>query len=207
MQPFVVPALLEHEAIAGLNSRPARARSSSIGQDVTNNSNNADANQERLNLLLEHLMIVHKTLQYHGVDPEIIVQIFKQLFYFMCASALNNLLLRNELCHWSKGMQIRFNLSHLEQWARDVNLVAATESLHPIIQAAQLLQARKSDEDVDAVCEMCNKLTANQIIKILNLYTPADEFETRVPVSFIRKVQAKLAERTEKNEGVSFDDI
>lgn len=42
-----------------------------------------------------------------------------QLFYYLCANALNNLLLRREYCHWTKGMQIRFNLSHLEQWARE----------------------------------------------------------------------------------------
>ncbi|XP_058794767.1 unconventional myosin-Va [Phymastichus coffea] len=207
MQPLVVPALLEHEAIAGLNSRASAARtrrdSAGAGDGGLQDGAADTKGQEKLNLLLEHLMIVHKTLQYHGVDPEIIVQIFKQLFYFMCASALNNLLLRNELCHWSKGMQIRFNLSHLEQWARDVQLVPATDSLQPIVQAAQLLQARKQDEDVDSVCDMCNKLTANQIVKILNLYTPADEFETRVPVSFIRKVQAKLQERGEKSEQVS----
>lgn len=36
-----------------------------------------------------------------------------------------------------------------------------------------------------------------QIIKILNLYTPADEFEERVPISFIHKIQNKLQERAE----------
>lgn len=43
---------------------------------------------------------------------------------------------------------------------------------------------------------MCSALTPLQICKILNLYTPVDEFEQRVPVAFIRKVQAKLQERT-----------
>lgn len=34
-----------------------------------------------------------------------------------------------------------------------------------------------------------------QIVKILNLYTPVDEFEERVPITFIRKIQQKLKER------------
>lgn len=59
-----------------------------------------------------------------------------------------------------------------------------------------MLQARKTEEDVASVCEMCNALTPLQICKILNLYTPVDEFEQRVPVAFIRKVQAKLEERS-----------
>jgi len=98
----------------------------------------------------------------------------------------------------------RYNMSHLEQWGRDRRLETASEALQPIIQASQLLQARKTDEDVNSVCEMCNKLTANQIVKILNLYTPVDDYESRVPVSFIKKVQDKLKERGENNEQVSF---
>lgn len=94
-------------------------------------------------------------------------------------------------------------MSHLEQWGRDRQLEDASEVLQPIIQASQLLQARKTDEDVASVCEMCNKLTANQIVKILNLYTPADDYESRVPVSFIKKVQDRLKERGENNEQVS----
>jgi myosin-5 len=53
---------------------------------------------------------------------------------------------------------------------------------------------------VVSVCDMCSSLTPLQICKILNLYTPVDEFEQRVPVSFIRKVQAKLQERTQGQE-------
>lgn len=32
-----------------------------------------------------------------------------------------------------------------------------------------------------------------QIIKILHLYTPLNEYEERVPVTFIRKIQEKLS--------------
>lgn len=101
------------------------------------------------------------------------------------------------------NFNFRYNLSHVEQWARDEKLQSASEALQPIVQAAQLLQARKQlDEDVNSVCDMCSKLSANQIVKILNLYTPADEYETRVPVAFIKKVQDKLQERQENNEQV-----
>lgn len=197
IQALTVPALLEHEAIS-VPTGPGRPRSSSMGGEP-------DSTQQKLDKLLGELTSVHKTLQYHGVDPEVVVQLFKQLFYFMCASALNNLLLRNELCRWTKGMQIRYNMSHLEQWGRDRRLETASEALQPIIQASQLLQARKTDEDVNSVCEMCNKLSANQIVKILNLYTPADDYESRVPVSFIKKVQDKLKERGENNEQLLMD--
>lgn len=125
------------------------------------------------------------------------------MFYYICACALNNLLLRKEMCHWSKGIQIRYNISHLEQWVRDQHIhgqdlsTSITDTLQPIIQAAQLLQARKSDDDVANICTMCSRLTSAQIIKILNLYTPADELEDRIPMTFIRKVQEELQKRSD----------
>ena len=30
-----------------------------------------------------------------------------QLFYYIGANMMNNLLLRKDMCHWSRGMQIR----------------------------------------------------------------------------------------------------
>lgn len=39
-------------------------------------------------------------------------------------------------------------------------------TLLPIVQASQLLQARKSDDDVNSICEMCDKMNANQVSKI-----------------------------------------
>merc|ERR1712061_25378 len=147
----------------------------------------------------------HMTLQKHGLDPEIISQIFRQMFYFLCAGSLNNLLLRKDMCHWSRGMQIRYNVAQLEQWARDQKIEdtgsKVIDTLLPIIQATQLLQARKSEEDVPGICDMCDKLRVSQLIKILNLYTPADEFEERVSPSFVRKIQNKLQDRaTLENE-------
>jgi len=59
----------------------------------------------------------------------------------------------------------RYNLSHLEQWLRDNRLqdTCVQEALGPVIQASQLLQARKTDADVDAICDMCSQLTPPQV--------------------------------------------
>ena len=45
---------------------------------------------------------------------------------------------------------------------------------------------------------MTSKLKVSQIIKILNLHTPADEFEERVTPAFVGKMQAKLQKRAQK---------
>merc|ERR1719445_189322 len=202
IQPVLVIALLEHEGIGGLtNDKPRPQHRARTGS----NDNNLDSSghldpKEALDQLLTLLTKFHMTLQKHGLDPEIISQIFRQIFYYLCAGSLNNLLLRKDMCHWSRGMQIRYNIAQLEQWARDQNLEDSgnkvIDTLLPVIQATQLLQARKSEEDVAGICEMCDKLRVSQIIKILNLYTPADEFEERVSPAFVRKIQSKLQDRS-----------
>jgi len=196
---LLVAALLEHEGIGGLSGdkpRALRGRTGSIGNELESEYLDPKVALDRL---LSSLTRFNQILQKHGLDPEIIAQIFRQIFYFVCANCLNNLLLRKDMCHWSRGMQIRYNIAQIEQWARDQKIedidTKVIDTLLPIIQATQLLQARKSEEDVSGICDMCDKLRVSQIIKILNVYTPADEFEERVSPAFVRKIRTKLQER------------
>nr|XP_018910252.1 PREDICTED: unconventional myosin-Va isoform X1 [Bemisia tabaci] len=187
IQQLAITAVLEYESIM---SQPTRSKSTS--------SADSSPTLSPPSALQEQLSTYHAILCAHGVDSFVINQAFKQLFYFICASCMNTLLLRKDLCNWAKGMQIRFNISHLEQWCRDQKLLDSSEildTLLPIVQAAQLLQARKTKDDVESICEMCSKMTPNQIIKLLNLYTPADEFEGKISVQFIRSVQEILSQR------------
>ncbi|XP_044738776.1 unconventional myosin-Va isoform X2 [Chrysoperla carnea] len=201
IQPLIVPAILEHDAITNIsgNKPGLRNRSASVGRDI---NEAAIPTHKAPQALVNELTNFHRILGFYGVDPDIITQVFRQKFFFICATALNNLLLRKEFCHWSKGCQIRYNVSNLEMWARDKRLDDKNilDTLQPIIQAAHLLQARKTSEDVTSVCDMCSALTAEQICKILQLYTPLDDFEERVPPSFIKQVQAKLKERSASSE-------
>lgn len=50
---------------------------------------------------------------------------------------------------------------------------------------------------------MCSDLTVTEIAKLLSLYTPVDEFEVRVPMSVIQRVQEKLWERRQNDGTVS----
>ncbi|KAG7247615.1 hypothetical protein CRUP_023953 [Coryphaenoides rupestris] len=166
-----------------------------------------------LESILRQLGTFHSTMCQHGTDPELIKQVVKQQFYIVGAITLNNLLLRKDMCSWSKGMQIRYNVSQLEEWLRDKNLMVcgAKETLEPLIQAAQLLQVKKkTDEDAEAICSMCHALTtaqvtrsaltAAQIVKVLNRYTPVNEFEERVSVAFIRTIQTRLRDRSDTHQ-------
>ena len=90
----------------------------------------------------KHSMVKHKSLNFHQCfyEPNIILY---YIFY-------------------------RYNLSHLEQWLRDSKLQesGAGTALEPIVQASQLLQARKTEADVESVCDMCSKLTIPQVRRI-----------------------------------------
>lgn len=60
-----------------------------------------------LDAIIRQLNAFHGVMCDQGLDPEIVQQVFKQLFYMINAVALNNLLLRKDVCSWSTGMQLR----------------------------------------------------------------------------------------------------
>ncbi|XP_071826412.1 unconventional myosin-Va-like isoform X3 [Apostichopus japonicus] len=184
LQPMILPAMLESD-MAGL--APTKSRSDGESRNISIDS------------LIKQLSTHLTTMNRHGMDPEVIRQIIKQSFYLITASTINNILLRKDMCHWSKGVQIRYNLSEMEEWLRSHRLYDRNmeHTLEPLVQVAQLLQVKKrTDDDVKLICDTCSELTTTQIVKILHLYTP-DEYEKRTEVAFIRKVSAKLAGRGE----------
>ncbi|KAL6106593.1 myo5a [Pungitius sinensis] len=192
LQPLIVASMLEHESIQGvLGSRPTGLRkrsTSSPEQAVT------------VEVLLQRLGAFHATMSQHGMDLDLIKQLFKQLFYVISAVTLNHLLLRKDMCSWSKGLQIRYNVWHLEEWLveKDLSDSGAKETLEPLIQAAQLLQINKKTEaDAQIICSMCTALTTAQIVKVLTLYTPVIEFEERVSTTFIATIKNLLKDRVE----------
>ncbi|XP_026153683.1 unconventional myosin-Vb isoform X2 [Mastacembelus armatus] len=197
IQPMIVSAMLESESIPSLATvKPMgyRNRSSSMDTDA-----NGPASYT-LEALIRQLGQFHSIMRDHGLDPEIVGQVVRQLFHCINAITLNNLLLRKDVCSWSTGMQLRYNTSQMEEWLRANNLYQskAAATLEPIIQVAQLLQVKKkTSQDAEAICSLCSALTTQQIVKILNLYTLLNEFEERVTVSFIRNIQNQLQERND----------
>ncbi|XP_022816864.1 unconventional myosin-Va isoform X1 [Spodoptera litura] len=190
LERLIIPAILEHEEISGLSGPTARPPQ-------------AGAGPQRLK---QELSATHDHLHTFAVDQPLRLMIFKQLFYYICAYSLNQLLLRKDLCCWAKGLQIRYNISHLETWIKEHLAEYGQKSveeilgvLKPITQAVQLLQARKSMQDVQSTVDMCANLTAMQVCKILNMYTPAEEYEVKVTREFIHEIQKKMQEKTGAN--------
>ncbi|XP_061101477.1 unconventional myosin-Vc isoform X2 [Conger conger] len=189
LTPMIVPGMLEHESLQGISSmKPTgfRKRSASIYED---------AEAYTVSSILQQLSHFHSTMSQHGTDPELIKQVVRQQLFLVGATTLNNILLRKDMCSCRKGMQIRCNISYLEEWLKEKDLQHsnAMDTMEPLSQIAWLLQVNKStDEDAKEISKRCTELNAVQIVKILNSYTPIDDFEKRVAPSFVRKVQSLL---------------
>ncbi|KAJ8002543.1 hypothetical protein DPEC_G00160000 [Dallia pectoralis] len=193
LTPMIVPGMLEHESLQGISSmKPTglRKRSSSVYDD-----------QEvyTISSILQQLSLFHQAMSQHGMEEGLVRQVVRQTFFLVGAATLNNILLRKDMCSCRKGMQIRCNISYLEEWLKEKAMLqgcGAMDTLKPLSQAAWLLQVSKTiDDDAKEIVKQCSELNPVQIVKILNSYTPIDDFEKRVTPSFVRKVQGLLQDR------------
>uniref|UniRef100_A0A8B9NKP9 Myosin VC n=1 Tax=Accipiter nisus TaxID=211598 RepID=A0A8B9NKP9_9AVES len=163
IQPMIVPGMLEYESlqgISGLKPTGFRKRSSSID----------DTDTYTMTSILQQLSYFYSTMCQNGLDPELLKQAVKQLFFLIGAITLNSLFLRKDMCSCRKGMQIRCNISYLEEWLKDKNLQSsnAKETLEPLSQAAWLLQVKKiTDDDAKEICEHCTSLSTVQVVNHL----------------------------------------
>lgn len=123
LKPHIVPAILDHDEMARGRNAGGRNRAMSIettgGGEVAKRTQPATEPKSLVNQL-EHF---YKQFEFFGLDGAYIEQIFQQLMYYVCAVALNNLMLRQELCMWKTGMKIRYNVSCLEEWIRKKHMV------------------------------------------------------------------------------------
>ncbi|XP_061679063.1 unconventional myosin-Vc isoform X2 [Syngnathoides biaculeatus] len=187
LTPAIVPGMLEHESLHGISSLKPR------GFIKRSSNNNQDTETYTISFIIQRLSHFHTNMMQHGTEPHLIKQVVKQLLFHIGATTLNNLLLRKDMCSCSKGMQIRCNISYLEEWLQEKDLQNChlIDTLKPLSEAAWLLQVSKStDDDAKVITEKCTELNTVQIVKILNSYTPFDGFEKRVASSFVRKVQS-----------------
>ncbi|XP_040896238.1 unconventional myosin-Vb [Toxotes jaculatrix] len=198
LQNIIVPALLESEIIPGLSGSAVKLGTSRkrAGSDPRAAAGDAPT----MASVLRELGALHTALSHQALPPTLMEQAFHQLTYLISASSLNSLLLRKDMCCWSRGMQIRYNVSLLEEWLRSRGLQAggAVAMLEPLIQAVQLLQAgKKTEADAQALVQTCTALSSQQIVKILTLYTPHSDLDERVTLNFIRTVQGLLKGRSD----------
>lgn len=84
-------------------------------------------------------------LQSYEVHPAIIIQATAQFLHFLSCELFNRILGNKKYLCRSKALQIRMNLTALEEWMRDdekrqLPLSHLTSSFEPLVQLLQLLQ-------------------------------------------------------------------
>lgn len=83
-------------------------------------------------------------LQSYEVHPAIIIQATAQFLHFLSCELFNRILSNKKYLCRSKALQIRMNLTALEEWMRDdkrqLPLSHLTSSFEPLVQLLQLLQ-------------------------------------------------------------------
>lgn len=104
-------------------------------------------------------------LQTYEIHPMIIEQVMCQLFYFMSCELFNKILSKKKYLCRSKAMQIRLNVSAIEDWVRTNNLsLSLINHFQPLIQLLQLLMCWSQMTDFSILV---------QTTKELNLINPA----------------------------------
>ena len=140
----------------------------------------AEPSPRNVTSLLSSIQFILETYNIHVV---IIAQCQAQLFHWLGAELFNRILAKKKYQSRSKAMQVRLNVSALEDWLR-LNVKASTEgttdpgahvrktaseigreSLGPLIQLLQWLQVLSSLGDEEE--------TFRRTIKALDLLTPA----------------------------------
>uniref|UniRef100_A0A4W5JPM8 Dilute domain-containing protein n=1 Tax=Hucho hucho TaxID=62062 RepID=A0A4W5JPM8_9TELE len=178
--------MLESEMIPGLSGSGVKLRGfrkRAVSDPRARDRNRGAGVAPSIAVVLRELGALHTALFRQALPSTLMEQAFLQLTHLLSASALNSLLLRKGMCSWSRGLQIRYNVSLLEEWLRSRGLQAggAVAMLEPLIQAAQLPQVgKKTDAEVQALVHTCTALVVFKlvlIVKILTLYTPHSDLE------------------------------
>ncbi|RIA79871.1 hypothetical protein C1645_798085 [Glomus cerebriforme] len=104
-------------------------------------------------------------LQTYEIHPMMIEQVMNQLFYFISCELFNKILSKKKYLCRSKAMQIRLNVSAIEDWVRTNNLsLSLINHFQPLIQLLQLLMCWSQMTDFSILV---------QTTKELNLINPA----------------------------------
>uniref|UniRef100_A0A1I8QA92 Myosin motor domain-containing protein n=1 Tax=Stomoxys calcitrans TaxID=35570 RepID=A0A1I8QA92_STOCA len=193
LEPYIVPAILDNDEIQrGRQQGGLRGRNLSLDGSNTSPEHGKMAAWKQLISQLEHF---YKQFTHFGLDRCYSEQLFTQIMYFICAVAMNCLMLRGDVCMWETGMVIRYNLGHIEEWVRDKKMSNdVLVPLAPLNQVSQLLQSRKSENDVQSICDLSTNLNTAQVLKIMKSYK-LDDYESEITNTFIEKLTEKLNER------------
>lgn len=137
-------------------------------------------------------------LQSYDVHPTIIIQALAQFFHYMSCELFNRILTNKKLLCRSKALQIRMNLSHVEDWITQEHLPSSLASyLEPTTHLLQLLQCLTQLPDLVSFIHTAKKFDSINALQIKRCVTNYryEVNEPRLPEE-IEKYALQIAEDT-----------
>lgn len=116
------------------------------------------------------LVSTMQTLQTYSVHSGIIDQIINSVIDFVSRDLFSRILGNKKYLCRSKALQIRMNVSALEEWLRDNHQRAALKFLGPLAQLLQLLQCMSQQQTARAVQDAFPLLTTEAISRCIENY-------------------------------------
>ena len=165
-------------------------------------------------------------LELYDIHPVIVLQILAQLFYWIGAELFNHILSRRTYLARTKAMQIRMNVSIVEDWSQNNNrspehyengsltasgenaVDAARKHLAPVIQLLQWLQCLSAiGDDLEALentLKQLTTLTTQQLIHSSSSYR-CEVGEKGLPKSAKKRLHALQDEAKKRRAKIRRD--
>ncbi|KAI9316184.1 hypothetical protein BX666DRAFT_214314 [Dichotomocladium elegans] len=176
--------------------RNASARSAPVTNPNSACSSHAASPQSVTSLLTSTLYV----LQSYDVHPTIIIQALAQFFHYISCDIFNRILSNKKLLCRSKAIQMRINMSQLEDWICEEHLPSSLVTyLDPTNQLLQMLQCLTQLQDLDSfklTVQSFDALNSLQLKRCVINYR-YEVNEERLPDE-VEKYVIQLAEETKR---------
>lgn len=120
------------------------------------------------------LSLIQTTLQAYYVPPAIVIQAIAQFFHFISCELFNRVLTYKKYICRSKALQLRMNLSAMEEWVRLNGMPSSlNNAFEPLIQLLQLLQCLSQMDDIilfSSTIQTFDKLNPLQVKRCVQNY-------------------------------------
>ncbi|KAK9468766.1 hypothetical protein V1512DRAFT_203144 [Lipomyces arxii] len=155
-------------------------------------------------------------MELYEIHPVVILQAFAQILYWLDATIFNRIMAHRKYLARTKAMQIRLNVSAIEDWARSNNrqvpevdvgkrsipagesmMELARKYLSPLVQLLQWLQCFSSlGDDTDglvATLQQLPELTAEQLLHAVKRYRTevGEEKMSKNGMKYLKNLQAQ----------------
>lgn len=207
------PSMLEHDPICGMMEEVnfvddwqrffRRTNSKSEDMQRTNSSQLSSSQSSSTIIVMSPKTIIqlfsstYYVLQSYEVHSTIIIQAIAQFLHLLSCELFNQILSKRKYLCRSKAIQIRMNLSVIEEWIRNNNLPASLISyLNPSIQLVQLLQCVSQLDNVSSfqsTIKLFDSINSLQIRRCVINYR-YETNEPRLPEEIERLVQQTFDE-------------